>query len=379
MTKKLFCHLLFWGSLSLPWSAQAQWLLASPETKLVTGSPFTLTVVSEDKTKSMPEKLTVRLQSGTHSTTVVMDAEGTPPSGTTRQNYRGIWPADWVGATTLQLVEVNSTPLLLVADNAPWVNHEDPVARMTGAPVGTRETPRDAALSANEPTYFLVGANGGANARIQLSFKYRIFDHQSAVVQNAPIFGGLYFGYTQTSVWDLSSNSAPFYDTSYRPSVFYQVSTHTPEAEHKVAFQLGLEHESNGKNAENSRSINTAFARLDWRKKLDEDGTYFGFIPKAWAYLERSDNPDIQRYRGFADVGLRYGQEHGWVGQLNMRRGKGGRGSTQFDLSYPISQRIFADTGAFFHIQYFDGEGATLLDYNTNRHPQLRMGISLVR
>jgi len=207
-----------------------------------------------------------------------------------------------------------------------------------------------------------------------------MFDPKSAVVESLPVVGGLYFGYTQTSLWDLSTSSAPFRDTSYRPSLFYQWETAPlPDSENRWLMQLGVEHESNGRDGDNSRSINTAFMRMDWRHQLNDEGLYFGAIPKLWTYLEKDDNPDMQYYRGYGELGLRFGYEKSWLGQLSLRRGVGGKGSTQFDLSVPLSSRILSDTGSFLHFQYFEGQGETLLDYDRARQPQLRVGISLVR
>lgn len=362
--------------------AQADWLLSSTEARVITGRPFTVSVVSEEAPASggMPDQLAAELESGRSTRSIRLKAIRPASAGGMRRDYEAEWPLDLVGAATLVLPGRSSSRLLLVADDKPWAPGEDPVARMAGAPYGTTETPRGSALTFHEPMYFLVGANGGANARFQLSFKYRMFDKDGVVAQTLPVIGGLYFGYTQTSLWDLSQGSAPFRDTSYRPSLFYQWDAiQTSGKSDRRILQAGLEHESNGKDGDKSRSINTAFARLDWRTAVDEDGHYFGVIPKVWAYLEKEDNPDIQRYRGYGELALRYGKDEGWVGQVALRRGTGGRGSTQADLSHPLSTRILSDTGAFLHFQYFDGYGETLLDYNQTRLPQLRVGISIVR
>ena len=100
-----------------------------------------------------------------------------------------------------------------------------PVTRSsgTGSKLFAADEP---ALSANEPMYFVVGGGGGATARFQLSFKYRLFDPDSHPVQWIPFLSRLHFGYTQTSIWDLGANSSPFRDTSYRPSLFWQGETH---------------------------------------------------------------------------------------------------------------------------------------------------------
>ena len=70
--------------------------------------------------------------------------------------------------------------------------------------------------------YFVVGTRGGTTARFQLSFKYRLFDVDAGFGQERPWLSGLYFGYTQNSLWDLRRESKAFRDTSYRPSLFWK-------------------------------------------------------------------------------------------------------------------------------------------------------------
>src|SRR5204862_219711 len=77
-------------------------------------------------------------------------------------------------------------------------------------------------LSEEEPVYFVIGPRGGWNARFQISFKYRLFDQSAGFGAQQPWLQGFYFGYTQSSLWDLSSESKPFRDTSYRPSFFWR-------------------------------------------------------------------------------------------------------------------------------------------------------------
>ena len=101
--------------------------------------------------------------------------------------------------------------------------------------------------------------------------------------------------------------------------------------------------------------------------------------PKVYGYLDKSGNPDIQRYRGYADWILRYGKEDGWMLGAQFRRGTAGYGNAQLDLSYPLRDAMFARTGGFLHFQLFSGYGETLLDYNQHRQTQIRIGFSIVR
>ena len=231
----------------------------------------------------------------------------------------------------------------------------------------------------HEPMYFLIGGRDPVSARFQFSFRYRIFDEQGVVAESIPVASGLYFGFTQTSLWDLQSESKPFRDSSFRPSLFYRFALDDPDKRGSLALSGGYEHESNGQEDMPSRSIDTLFVRADARLRLDEAGTYLGVVPKAWTYLDREDNPDIARYRGHAELGLRLGRDDGWLFSTLIRRGTEGKMGTQYDLSYPIRRSVFSGVGAFVHLQAFKGYGETLLEYDENKEAQYRIGVSLVR
>ena len=125
--------------------------------------------------------------------------------------------------------------------------------------------------------------------------------------------------------------------------------------------------------------LSLALLVADARLRLDESGSYLGVVPKAWTYLDREDNPDIARYRGHAELGLRLGRDDGWLLSTLIRRGTEGKMGTQYDLSYPIRRSVFSGVGAFVHLQAFKGNGETLLEYDENKEAQYRIGVSLVR
>lgn len=374
-----------------PAPAAAERLLAAERTHAQAGKPFELTVMAPAPGTDLPERLDARLGVGDRKLKVQLLAVG-EAAGAARR-YRFDWPAEALGLAVVSLADDSPSRLMVLAERDGWAIGEDPLARQRALPAATDSTPAARAepvvadvvppvpaLSFYDPMYFLFGANGGASARFQLSFKYRLFDDDGAVVDMLPFLGGLHFGYTQTSLWDLASDSAPFRDTSYRPALFYQWDLPAEAgSRHKSWLRAGVEHESNGRDGEKSRSINIAFAQLDWQYRLGEGKSHIGLTPKVWGYLEKSDNPDIHRYRGFGELGLRFGRDDGWLAKLMIRRGKGGVGTSQVDVSYPLRRSIFSSVGAFVHLQYFDGEGETLLDYQRAGHPQLRIGVSIVR
>jgi phospholipase A1/A2 len=228
---------------------------------------------------------------------------------------------------------------------------------------------------------FVVGRRTGqTTAKFQLSFRYRLFDERGPIGAVVPPLAKLYFGYTQTSLWNLTQESKPFTDTAYRPSFFYfepAVWT-SPTGRHNLSVAGGFEHESNGRGEPQSRSINILYLRPAWRTFLD-DKHYVFVAPKMWIYLDRDENPDIQRYRGYFDLNLRVGRVDGLQLSTNYRKGTDTFGSVQVDLSYPIRQPFFADAGGYLPFQYFNGYGESFIDYNIRGPAQYRLGFAIVR
>mgnify|MGYP002140146671 CR=1 FL=1 len=102
------------------------------------------------------------------------------------------------------------------------------------------------------------------------------------------------------SLWDLSAPSAPFRDTSYRPSLYYALPDVGIQNRvfSRIGIATGLEHESNGRDGTASRSINTYFIEPTFNFGNLND-YHFKVAPKVYAYLGPTrDNPDIGDYRG---------------------------------------------------------------------------------
>ncbi len=231
-----------------------------------------------------------------------------------------------------------------------------------------------------EPIYFAVGFNDGTNARFQFSFKYLLV----APNNNDPAwYNSVYLGYTQTSLWDLASNSKPFYDSSYKPTLFFlreSLKWH-PSWLSRLGLLAGVQHESNGKGGADSRSLNTAyvapiavwtFAR-EWRLVV---------APRVVGYVEKKENPDIGRYRGNIDWYLRLGPDKGVQFAALLRKGNGrGYGSGQLDVTVPLRTipTFSPNAGGYLQLQYFNGWGESLLDYNRRRADQVRLGYTIVR
>jgi phospholipase A1 len=384
----LLAALLPWA---LPAAAGPDWLIATGDETAQAGEPLLLEVVKPATLADWPTTLTLRLtQAGAAqevSLKLTVAETGDKMGDTTRRTYHGTVPQGLSGMVRAELLAPTSNRLALVIANPSAASPASEPSPSVAPPAEVAAASADAVLpplasdasvlSPHEPMYFVVGNRGGVNARFQLSLKYHILDPQSYLAQWAPLLSQLYFAYTQTSIWDLGAESKPFRDTSYRPSLFWQTEL-SGQGSVPQRLHIGYEHESNGKEGADSRSIDMLFVRPIWRKEFS-NGSALTFAPKFYGYVDKTDNPDIQRYRGYVDWALRYGYEDGWLLNSQLRRGTANRGSVQLDVSVPFRTPVFTRTGGFLTFQLFSGYGENLLDYNVRRSTQLRVGFSIVR
>jgi phospholipase A1/A2 len=340
----------------------ADWVIASPRERAEAGARFEILVVAPPR-ESLPDELIVRLKVDVAEIALDMKAAGPAQDG--RRTYIGMMPTAAGGTVSVQLAERQSNSLLLI------VARHDAVQSLTGSTLNEREPP----LSENDPMYFVIGSRGPTTARFQLSMKYRLFDAGVGVGEARPWLSGLYFGYTQNSLWDLSTESKAFRNTTYMPSLFWKWE----RAEERVFFdgaRLGIEHESNGGQGDISRSINIAFVRPEWRWQL---GTgIFTFLPKIYTYLDKEENTDIDDYRGYVDWRVRYDAGLNWIANGTLRYGTAGKGSVLLDLSRRIRDMKMGPVSTYLHLQFFAGYGEDITDYNRKQKSQIRIGFAIV-
>lgn len=341
---------------------------------------------------AVPDHIAARLQAGSETAETVMlrivgvaGKRSIAPGGFARVAYTLVLPPGLTGPAVLEPADAEVKPVMFsIEPERIAVAAAAPAQPGPGHPKGA-ELRRQAALrrstrllsgvSAYEPVYFGIGAGGGLNAKFQLSLKYNPFE-----------IWPFYFGYTQTSLWDLHSTSKPFRDTAYRPSLFYlneDVWT-TPDRRFRFGWQGGLGHESNGRGGVDSRSINIAFVRPRFEWRLG-GGSRLVVSPKFYGYLEKSENPDIADYRGYCDFLVTY-LWHDWRLSVTARRGmRAHYGSIQVDAVFPLrtTEDLVSRVGVrgvngYLFVQYFNGWGESILDYNRKLHSQVRAGLMLV-
>ena len=342
--------------------AEPDWLLVAPQ-RVVAGQRFELIAVAPPD-ESLPDELSLRVQVDVTELLLPARAENTAEGS--RRRYSALMPARAGGPATLSLAGRNSNSIALV------IARRDEMQRLTGRQDAAEEPP----ITEEEPVYFVLGARDGWSGRFQLSFKYRLFDPASGFGAEQPWLVGFYFGFTQTSLWDLSAESKPFHDTSYRPSFFWKWQR-TDQRTWIDAARLGFEHESNGQAGGTSRSINMLFVRPEWQWSAGRGGM-IEFTPKFYTYLSKGENPDIPLYRGYVDWRLRHDVGGQWITTAVARIGTAGKGSLLLDMSRRTRDIKVGPLSGYLHFQFFNGYGESILDYNVRRNAQLRAGLAIV-
>jgi outer membrane phospholipase A len=400
VTRTLPCLLLVLLSAG---NARAEFLLGPAGGTIIAGGPVTVTLFipndsqEEELAVDLPQRLTLRARGGGAAPDIVLEpAEAQQmrvrikPGGFLRARYAGLLPEGLVGNLVLDPVDFEASPLAIFA-SAPGVTASTETAQpeatdnakvdaATSAPGSSdRDKARFAtAFSPYEPNYFSAGSNGPTNAKFQVSLKFRLFNPET----QTPFLEKLYLAYSQTSIWAIGSSSRPFYDSSYRPSLFFldeDVSQWPFGKGSRLGFQAGVEHESNGRDGSASRSIMIAYVRPTFT--LPFASQYFVSIsPKIYSYLEKEDNPDIPYYRGYSDVLVKVGETDGIQLATTLRKGTGADPySVELDLSYPLKTAKLGNLGGYLHLQYFNGYGESLIDYNRKVRSQFRIGLMITR
>lgn len=234
-------------------------------------------------------------------------------------------------------------------------------------------------LGPYEPIYAVYGPGTNSAARIQLSFQYRFFGSRHDSEKKASWQDGLRFAYTQRMFWDLEAKSSPFRNIDFQPELIYVAPSITLNDGISLSAQGGIRHESNGRDGAQSRSINSLYlapmVAMPLGRRYD-----LTLIPRLSFYVgDKSDNPDIARYRGHAGLFMEVGQNEGLrlstSTRLNINSGKG---AVDANLSYPLPRLLGGGPDIYLFAQSFHGYGENLLDYNRST-TRLRIGFSLVR
>jgi phospholipase A1/A2 len=213
-------------------------------------------------------------------------------------------------------------------------------------------------------------------AKFQISFKVKLWED----ILDKEV--DLWFAYTQLSFWQLynSTFSSPFRETDYEPELFLNFRTdYKPFGLDLFGMKghivnIGINHQSNGRSVPLSRSWNRIVTNLGFEKNN------FNLFVKTWYRIPESvrddDNPNIEKYMGYGEIsGIYYWNKHrlGAMLRNNLRAGDN-KGAVRLDWGFPFP--FIGNDRLNGYIQYFNGYGESLLDYNANSN-RISVGVIL--
>jgi len=232
-------------------------------------------------------------------------------------------------------------------------------------------------ISAHEPIYFLVGTKP-ENSKFQISLKYRFMNPEGLWSKKYSWLQGFHMAYTQTSFWDLDSDSKAFEDTSYKPEFFYRSSNLDLWGQSVTNFfiQTGYKHESNGRGGDDSRATDMVYVSPIFIFYHESSQLGIGISPRVWAYLSNEDN-DLVDYRGYFNLGVAVGKADSLVFHSDFYWAKEGPSIT-LDATYPLREILFNNLDIYLQVQYANCLAESLLHFR-KRTQALRIGLAIIR
>ncbi len=217
--------------------------------------------------------------------------------------------------------------------------------------------------------YFIFGpAIGQKITKKNTNIKFQISISQRLTKSVLPWHSYLYLYYTQKVFWNVLENSMPMTDLNFNPGIGIGKPLFVKNRFIGTAM-ICLEHESNGRDGDESRSWNKISfgANILIDPMLMVHGKFW--IP----IVDGQNNKDILDYSGIYQFGLQmFSTNRRFTGSLTMvkRRGWNLNYNTILELSY----RLWKRDNQYLFLQYYNGYGEGLLEYN-KFHSQLRVGI----
>lgn len=250
------------------------------------------------------------------------------------------------------------------------------------------------AVSIYHENYFLLGPHRdldidntnlyGQYCKFQLSVKFRLFIWDAITDET-----GLYFAYTQKSLWDLfrKKGGPEFVESNYSPEFFYKwctVNSGILKISGLNYLQIGFwQHESNGlgdASKLNSRGWDRGYFEFEYEILRQ----YLSLRPKAWViYRKAEENRDITRYLGYGEIRLRSDliKNSGLFDLAFTADFKKGTGREirdgSMELTLVVGPFAYEKIPMGVYLQYFRGYGETLMQYN-RYNSSFRAGLSIL-
>ncbi len=269
---------------------------------------------------------------------------------------------------------------IAVATNTPIGEPDDSYLTPLQARAAAEEMNYDRlfAITAFKTNYFTASYMTDPN-QAAINTQRDLLNNEEAKFQisiKAPIwrdmFGSkndLMVAYTSLSWWQIGNNtiSAAFRETNYEPELFMRHRGGPKFLGGEIAaFDIGLNHQSNGRSGSLSRSWNRVMGRafFDFNSVAIELRAWYRIPEDA----DDDDNPFMYRYYGYGDIRVAYAPNRNTFTAM-LRPGTQESG-LELTWSYGLtnSLRLYA--------QYWNGYGESLLDYDA-RIERVGIGIAI--
>ena len=224
-------------------------------------------------------------------------------------------------------------------------------------------------FSLYKDNYFTMGTTVNRKpSRTNSDVKFQVSIAQRLTKSTLPFNTYLFLFYTQKCMWNVFEESMPMRDLNFNPGI--GLAKHLFVKNRYVGkLTLLVEHESNGRDGADSRSWNKI--SLACNVFIDPNFMIHG---KAWIpIVDGQNNKDILDYCGIYQTGFTYttpNKRFGFALTLVKRRGW----NLNYNSIWEINYRLFKKENQFLFLQYYNGYGENLLDYN-KFHSRLRVGI----
>lgn len=222
--------------------------------------------------------------------------------------------------------------------------------------------------------YFVFGPPIGTKPTTEnTNVKFQISFQQKLTRSTLPWNTYLYLFYTQKCFWNVLQNSLPMTDLNFNPGIgiarpFF--STRTGQYVGKAFFSI--EHESNGRNGEASRSWN----RITFGGSVFIDKNIM-VSGKVWIpIVDGENNKDILKYCGIFQTGIQVMTDNRRFGVALVLTKRKDWNPFNNNIELNIKWRFTKNTNQYLFLQYYNGYGEGLLAYK-EFHSQLRIGICL--
>ena len=217
--------------------------------------------------------------------------------------------------------------------------------------------------------YFIAGTTiGGKPTKTNSDVKFQISISQRLTKSTLPFNTYLFLMYTQKCMWNVFEESLPMRDFNFNPGIGLGKLFFVKDRLIGKGILL-IEHESNGRDGLESRSWNRI--TLGGSVFIDPSFMVFG---KVWVpIIDGENNRDILDYCGIYQMGVSFKSTNDRFGcSVIMTKRKGW--NLNYNTIVEFNYRLFKNHNQFLFLQYYNGYGENLLDYN-KFHSRLRIGL----